>query len=134
MRGLDEVLKKYNVMYVDKPVFLTFYIKKNELFSVPQSVVVYPIENFIKLLKSGDGIKQIYIYKNPSTDQPYWRTSIVTDGQDEIIVVRALIESGNNRYSLREKGRCTEIEKHHYYAQNANVAGNLDFNYNSNNT
>lgn len=134
MRGLDEALKGHNIMYVMTPVFLTFYIKKNELFSVARSVNVYPIENFIKLVKSNDGIRQIYIYKDPSTNQPFWKTSIVTDGQEEILVVRGFIETGNNRYSLREKGRCTENEKHHLYAQNAHVAGNLDFNYNSNNT
>lgn len=85
------------------------------------------------MLKSNDGIRQIYIYKDPSSNQPFWRTSIVTDGQEEILVVRGFIETGNNRYSLREKGPL-ENEKHHYYVQNSHVAGNLDFNYNSNNT
>lgn len=134
MKILDEALNGHKIVYVDTPIFLTFHIKKRELFSAARSVNVYPIENFIRLLKSNDGIRQIYIYKDPSSNQPFWRTSIVTDGQEEILVVRGFIETGNNRYSLREKGRSIENEKHHYYAQNSHVAGNLDFNYNSNNT
>jgi len=134
MRGLDEALKGYNVQYIDQPVFMTFCIKKNQLISKPQSVCVYPIENFIRLLKSHKGIRQIYIYKDPSTNQPFWRTSLVTDGQEEVLIVRGLIETGNNRYSLKERGRSKETETHHYYAQNATIDSNLDFNYNSNNT
>lgn len=90
------------VVYVDKPMFQIYFDIEGNLHCKNYVLYNYPIDVFLNKIKNTQGISKIYVFKNPLDNKIIYETMNLGI-QMSIKNIRAVIISGNKRYSIKNK-------------------------------
>jgi len=90
------------VTYVNEPLIQVYCDKEGILHCKNYVLYNYLIDVFLNKIKNTQGISKIYVFKNPLDNKIIYETMNLGI-QMSIKNIRAIIISGNKRYSIKNK-------------------------------